>query len=118
MSPQIQMFAQNIFLLIGLLFCAACGLILLLAAWIGAKVLIWQLRRLAHERAARRVVYDEDGVPIPPTFRGACTLCGVIFDRVYQVADERHLCPRCYRLNKRTAAAAAPPAEPDSSRAE
>lgn len=105
MIAQLEMFGQNIVLLLGLLFCSVTGFILLVAAWTLTKILVWKLRQYAHARAARRVVYDEDGQPLPPVFRGACTVCGVVFAKVYQMPDGRMLCGRCHRLNKQAARA-------------
>ncbi|MEP0846937.1 MAG: hypothetical protein HRF50_08970 [Phycisphaerae bacterium] len=100
MIAQLETFGQNIVLLLGLLFCSVTGFILLVAAWTFSKILVWKLRQYAHTRAARRVVYDEDGQPLPPVFRGACTACGVVFATVYQMPDGRMLCARCRRLAK------------------
>ncbi len=100
MQSQLVMFGQNIVLLIGLLFCATVGLVLLVAGWTALKILIWQARRMHAEAEARRVKYDADGVELPPTFRGSCDHCGHVFDRVYSPPDGPQLCPRCYRLHK------------------
>ena len=97
---QIEMFAMNIFLLGGILVVCICGLLLLIALVTGLKIAWWQMRRARAYRAIYGPKCDEHGEPLPQAFRGGCTRCGNLFNVVYSVSEDRHLCKRCYRIER------------------
>ena len=97
---QLEMFAQNIHLLIGILFACFCAVLLLITFVIGVKITWWQMRRVMAHRAIYGPKRDEQGRLLPQVFRGACTRCGNLFSVVYSVGEHRHLCKRCYRIER------------------
>ena len=88
---QLEMFAQNIHLLIGILFACFCAVLLLITFVIGVKITWWQMRRVMAHRAIYGPKRDEQGRLPPQVFRGACTRCGNLFSVVYSVGEHRHL---------------------------
>lgn len=90
------MFGQNIYLLIGLLFVLVVLIVLIVAVWTAAKVGLWQLQRRRAERDWRGDLDRDEAQRRPPTARGLCQGCGLIFDDVYHCADGRRLCRSCY----------------------
>ncbi len=108
---QIEMFAQNIFLLIGLLFCGVVGLVLVVVVWIAIKLAWWRWQRVLVEREMRRTRYDENGDPLPPASHGACDICGNVFDVVYNLPDGSRLCWYCHREARRAGLISDAPAQ-------
>jgi hypothetical protein len=101
---QIEMFAQNILLLGGILVACTCGFLLLIAFVTGVKITWWQMRRFMAHRAVYGTRFDAHGRPLPRVFRGACTRCGNLFSVVYSADEHRQLCKRCYRIERWPAA--------------
>lgn len=100
--PSLQNFGMNIYLLIGLLFSCFCGCFLLVTVAVAIKILWWQYRKWQTGRTIYGQKYDERGLPLPRSFRGACTRCGHLFNVVYAVSDNCRLCTRCYGIERDT----------------
>ncbi len=96
MNGQLKMFGLNIYFLIGLLCVLGIGAILLVAAWTGLNITIWQARKKNAEQRERRRKYRADGSPYPPEGRGLCTACGRACEKVYHLPSGERLCPACY----------------------
>ena len=93
---QLQMFALNIHLLIGILVCGGCSLVLLIAVWTLMKVLRFQRTQARGEKEQQAARIGRDGKPLPPTSQGICDRCGRIFREVYHLPDGTRLCATCY----------------------
>jgi hypothetical protein len=92
---QLQMFAQNIRLLIGILVALALGLILLIASWTGIKIWLFRKRQALAEEEERRQKIGRDGRPLPPRAAGICQQCQKAGE-VFHLPDGRRFCERCY----------------------
>ncbi|MFQ5411780.1 MAG: hypothetical protein ACE5EC_05765 [Phycisphaerae bacterium] len=97
MNPQLEMFAFNIRLLIGLLVCAALGFGLLIFSWTGLRAVLFnrKLKRAEKDLASRH--HDAGGAPTPPTAPGVCQHCDRACDAVYHLPAGVRLCPACYQ---------------------
>lgn len=89
------MFAQNIFLLIGILLALVLGLILLVASWTGFNIWAFHRKRSAADREERRKKFDRDGRPLPPRAAGICERCGKTGE-VFHLPEGGRLCPACF----------------------
>ena len=101
-SPQV--FALNIYFLIGLLLLLAISTVLVVAFWTSIKIWMWNIRRRKAEDAERRRHFRtrRPAVPAdrPRRLRGAVP---EPWTWVYHLPSGQRLCPDCYR---RTAARA------------
>ena len=93
---QLEMFAVNIKLLIGLLVFGLLLVLLVVSTWTGIKVWLFRgrQRRGAQEEFNRR--HRPDGTLLPPVAAGMCGQCSGAFDKVYHLPDGRRLCEQCY----------------------
>jgi hypothetical protein len=98
LAQSLTFFAQNIFLLIGLLFVAGVLVVLVFCLWTGAKVGFFVRRRRQAEREAAAAKIGPDGRPYPPAAEGLCDRCQRAFNRVYYVPDGPRLCAECYAV--------------------
>ncbi len=100
MLGQLEMFAQNIRLLIGILLVLAVGGALVLALWTGVK--IWLFRRRQQEAAlkANLARFGPDGRALPPRGSGVCDACQAAPLWVYHLPDGRRMCESCYCLSQ------------------
>ena len=94
-SPQV--FALNIYFLIGLLIAAAVATVLIIAFWTSIKIWIWRVRCRKSETAEHRRRFQPDGQPYPPASRGVCEGCARALNEVYHLPSGQRLCPECYR---------------------
>ncbi len=96
MNPQLEMFARNIRLLIGLLVCAVLGFGVLIFSWAGLRAALFN-RKLKQTGTDRiRNQNHSDGIPTPPTAPGVCQRCDRACERVYHMSSGVRLCPTCY----------------------
>ena len=86
----------NLWLIIAAVIVLGIAFVLLIAAWTGVKVGIWQLRRKRADRQNYHRKYQPDGQPYPPAGRGLCDNCGQIYEQVYHLPSGGRRCPRCY----------------------
>lgn len=92
---QLEMFSQNIRLLIGILLVLVVGGGLIIAAWTGLRVWFFRKRQDQSERDERRKKIGRDGRLLPPRAKGICQQCLKAGD-VFHLPDGRRLCPDCY----------------------
>jgi hypothetical protein len=93
-SPQV--FALNIYFLIGLLIVLGVVIVLIVAFWTSIKIWIWSVRRRKADEAEHRRRFRPDGRPYPPLARGICQGCARALDEVYHLPSGQRLCPECY----------------------
>lgn len=86
----------NLWLIIGALLLSVFVIILIIAAWTGVNIGIWQYRRKAAERDKHRRTHRPDGRPYPPAMRGLCQRCQRVHESVYHLPSGERLCPGCY----------------------
>ena len=98
----LQMFAFNLRLLIGLLVFGLIGLVLLVVFWTGVKVLLFRWSRRKAGKQLREKKYGADGRPIPPTSPGICEQCGQVFPEVFHLPGGPRLCASCYESVRST----------------
>jgi hypothetical protein len=92
---QLEMFGQNIQLLIGILLALALGAILTISFWTGIKIWLFRKQQETAELEERQSKFDREGRALPPRGAGLCEKCqkaGVVF----HLPDGRRLCERCY----------------------
>ena len=102
MIGQLEMFGQNIWLLIGILFFVLFGAVLLIAAWTGVKVWLFRRDQARGKIEAEQSKSDADGGPLPPSSPGICQQCGKVRDKVYHLPSGDRLCAACYQTERRT----------------
>lgn len=95
-ASQLEMFAQNIRLLIGILMFLTILIIALIAGWTGINFLVFRYRRHAAECEFRSGRFRADGSRLPPRGRGVCQSCGAAGDFIYHLTDGGRLCDGCY----------------------
>ena len=90
-------FGLNVFFIIGLLVVGSVAIVLAVVGWTVLRTFLW--RRSAHraEVQARQGRRGEDGRVHPPTERGLCDACALVFNKVYHLASGQRLCESCYR---------------------
>jgi hypothetical protein len=96
MSPSLEVFRDNIHLLIGLLFFLAVGAVALIVTWTGIKLYIWHVRERRERERLHREQFRPDGLPYPPASRGLCDRCGRSVEKVYYLSSGERLCPEDY----------------------
>ncbi|MFQ5501006.1 MAG: hypothetical protein ACE5EQ_01770 [Phycisphaerae bacterium] len=96
MNPQLEMFARNIRLLIGLLVCAVLGFGVLIFSWAGLRAALFnrKLKRAEDDRNGN--TDDVEEIHTPPTAPGVCQRCDHACERVYHLSKGVRLCPACY----------------------
>lgn len=95
-GSQLEMFAQNIRLLIGILMFLGILVIVILGSWTGINFVVFRRRRHAAEREFRSGRFRADGSRLPPRGRGVCQSCGAAGDFIYYLTDGGRLCDGCY----------------------
>lgn len=98
---QLEMFAQNIHLLIGLLMAGALLLILITIIWTSINMWIFHLRRRRAAAINRALTTGPDGTALPPRSPGICDVCYRVADEVFHLPSGGRMCNRCY-LQQRT----------------
>jgi hypothetical protein len=101
MNGQLKMFGLNLYFLIGALLVLGVGAVVLIAAWTGLKIFVWEEQKRSGERAERRRKLRPDGTPLPPASRGLCTACSRAYEQVYHLPGGERLCPTCYAAAQR-----------------
>lgn len=101
---QLEMFGQNIHLLIGILLALAIGVILVIAVWTAVKIRAFRNQQELAEREERRTKFDRHGRPLPPRGAGICLKCQKAGE-VFHLPDGRRLCESCYEALGATGAA-------------
>lgn len=89
------MFAQNIYLLIGILLALVLGLVLLIASWTGFNIWIFRRKQSDANSEERRKKFDRDGRPLPPRAAGICDRCSQAGE-VFHLPDGGRLCSDCF----------------------
>ncbi len=93
---QLDSFALDMRLLLGLLVFLGLLLILVVAAWTGAKIWIHHAKLKQERREGFKRTHDRHGRPLPPTAEGICEQCQTPSDKVYHLPSGRRLCAACY----------------------
>jgi hypothetical protein len=91
----IEMFALNIRLLIGLLLLLALSAILLIVGWTLFKVVRFHITQQRGQAKLHDTRTDEAGRNRPPTGVGLCDRCQKASDQIVFLRDGRRLCPAC-----------------------
>ncbi len=95
---QLEMFAQNIALILGtIVLIGICG-IAAFAAWTGLRVVYGQAQQRRSWAAYLAERCRADGAPYPPFIEGTCGSCGRGDTKIYQPPTGQHLCPSCYEV--------------------
>jgi len=95
-NAQLQMFATNIFLILGAVLLLSAASVVVVALWTGAKIAIWHLRRRRAEREYQERTRREDGGRYPPFIEGVCERCGRGDRKVYHPEGQVGMCRVCY----------------------
>jgi hypothetical protein len=109
LAGQLQMWAVNVYWLLGFLIALAALALVLVACWTGLKILIWHVRR---RRALQEYVagtYRADGKRYPPFTGGTCDGCGRVSRKIYYPENGPRLCSTCYERYWRENEAPDPP---------
>lgn len=96
LMQQLLDWARQIYVLIGILLASAVGLILLIVAWTGLKIVLQVYRQHRGKREYVKRFYRADGRKYPPYIEGICEGCGRGHRTVYHPQDGPNLCPDCY----------------------
>jgi len=97
---QLEMFALNMRLLIGILVFLALVFGLLFAAWTALKMWKFHVQRRRAEAEVRARKYRPDGRPYPPVAAGICEQCGGTFAEVFHLPNGTRRCRRCYEKDE------------------
>ncbi len=92
---QLEMFGQNIYLLIGILLALVLALILFIVSWTGIKIWLFRKGQRQEELEERRRRIGRDGRPLPPRAAGICEQCQKAGD-IFHLPEGRRLCSECY----------------------
>jgi len=95
-APPLVQFAQNIWLLIGLLLFAAFVVLMIITLWTLLKMWLWRASKRRADQERHDLKYRADGKPYPPAGRGFCDNCEQSCQKVYYMPNNRRLCPDCY----------------------
>lgn len=93
---QLTMFAQNIYLLIGLLLFLIIVIVFIIASWTGLNVLFFLRGKRTSDQALAAAKIGPDGRPLPPAGQGICDRCQAIPKEVYFMPEGERLCRSCY----------------------
>ena len=93
---QLEMFGQNIFLILGALLVLAFGSLMLVVLWTGLRVWLFTVQQRRAQRACRRRTRRADGKMYPPAACGVCDACGRVGKAIYYPASGEKLCAPCY----------------------
>ncbi len=102
---QLEMFGQNIYLLIGILLFLVLLLVVLVLSWAGVRITIFGWRQRQSLRDQRTARFHRDGTRMPPQGEGICVRCGRAGFDVYCLPGNQRLCEACYRAARDSAAA-------------
>jgi hypothetical protein len=92
----LNVFAQNIYLLLGLLVFAGVTFVVIILSWSGIRVWFWQRSVDRATQAWRATRYRPDGTRFPPSGPGICFHCHTAFKKVYYLSTGDRVCPSCY----------------------
>lgn len=103
LAQDLQMFAFNIFLILGALVLLIILFFVAMAAWTATRMLIhlYRGRRAMREYRARH--FRADGEPYPPFMEGTCSACHRGDAKIYFEPGGEELCPPCYEASWRRA---------------
>lgn len=111
MNPQLTMFGQNIFLLIGIAMLLAIIVIVLFVTVMSWRVWRFQRQQSEVDRAFEKLTSkppsaapggkhgpaDRPPDPnLPPMAQGICNECGRVYAKVYHLPDGGRLCKTCF----------------------
>lgn len=96
MIAQLEMFAQNIALLIGALLCLGATIVILLVLYVGTRVLIFHQQQRRSFQAYLERTRRADGKMYPPVHPGFCEQCGRGGREIYHLTTGEKLCFLCY----------------------
>ncbi len=102
-AQDLQMWAVNIYFLIGLLIFLSFCSIVLLAIYIGVRMYLFSRRQRRSLAEYHRRTRRADGRMYPPFTGGICDRCGAIRRKIYHLPTGERLCPECYEPFWRTA---------------
>jgi hypothetical protein len=101
MLGQLDMWALNIWFLLGLLLALGAGAIVLAVVWMLLRAWLWRTRKRrawkSHVARTRRA----DGRPYPPMLGGTCAQCGHVGKGIYHPVGGPSHCPDCYERHWR-----------------
>jgi hypothetical protein len=98
---QLEMFQQNIFLLLGLLLCAGIGFVLLIALIILLKMGWWSRQRRVERKRYDKRIFRADGRRYPAAIEDICDQCGRGNKKIYLTPEGPKLCTPCYEAHWR-----------------
>lgn len=110
-----QMFAQNLALIIGGLIFLFLGFVVLMTTWTGINTLVWIMRKRHADRKVFQKTHRADGQLYPPMGAGVCEVCGRGSDHIYFPPSGERLCPSCYEKFWRENASKETPHHPQPS---
>jgi len=93
---QLEMFALNMRLLIGILVFLALVFVFLFVTWTTLKMWRFRRQRRRAEAEVRARKYRPDGRPYPPRAPGICEQCGGTFADVFHLSNGARRCQTCY----------------------
>ncbi len=96
MIAQLEMFAQNIALLIGALLCLGASMVILLVLYMGTRMLIFHQQQRRSFQAYLERTRRADGKMYPPVHPGFCEQCGRGSREIYHLTTGEKLCLLCY----------------------
>lgn len=93
---QLEMFAQNIALLIGILLCGGASIVILTAIYVAVRVAVFRARQRRSMEEYYRRTRRADGKMYPPIHPGFCDQCGRSGKSIYHLNSGERLCAPCY----------------------
>jgi len=91
-----QMFARNIYVLIGGIFVLIIAAIVIVILIARIRVYFWRGSVKRAQRQDYKLKHRSDGQPFPPFGRGLCDSCQRLSEKVYFLPSGPRLCAHCY----------------------
>jgi hypothetical protein len=92
----LNMWALNIYALIGFLLLLGAASVVLVAVWTGLKMGIWSYLRRRSRQAYLSRTRRADGQRYPPVAGGVCDHCHRVSKQIYYSRSGPRLCSPCY----------------------
>lgn len=97
---QLDMFRQNIRMLIGILTLVVFLGVALLVGWTTFRTWLSARREKQSFEQFERSRHDKAGQRLPPTGMGICTVCGKAGPGTFHLPDGNRMCSGCYEMQR------------------
>jgi hypothetical protein len=97
LASQLEMFGENMRLLLGIVLFLILGFGSLIAVWTGLKIYFFRRDQRRAAEQFKRSNTGRDGRFLPPVGSGLCDKCGKAGDRVYFLPEGGRRCEACHK---------------------